>query len=48
MFKKFLGKSEVGKSDVVMAAAGALIGVWKAFDTYKEYKQTQLNKEIDA
>lgn len=48
MFKKLMGKSSTSKADVVMAIAGALIGVWKAADTYKDYKEDQEAKELDA
>ena len=47
MFKKFLGKSETTKADVIIAVAGAIIGVWKALDAYKDYQSDQLNKEIN-
>lgn len=45
MFKRFMGKSTTTRADVVMAFAGALIGVWKAADTYKEYKLDQEREE---
>lgn len=45
MIKKLFGRGTTGKSDVVMAVAAAIIGVWKAADTYKDYKQEQENKE---
>lgn len=45
MIKKLFGKSRTTKADVVMAAAGALVGVWKAIDTYRDYKVDQENEE---
>lgn len=47
MFKGLFGQRPTTKSDVIMALAGALIGVWKAADTIKEYKAVQAdeNKE---
>lgn len=41
MIKKLFGKTRTTKADVVMAAAGALVGVWKAIDTYRDYKIDQ-------
>lgn len=38
MFKKFMGHRPTSKADVVMAIAGAIIGIWKATDTIKDYK----------
>lgn len=46
MFKGLFGKRSTTKSDVILAIAGAVIGVWKASDTYREYKKDQENKEI--
>lgn len=45
MIKKLFGKGTTSKADVFMACAGALVGVWKAFDTYRDYKVDQENKE---
>ncbi len=45
MFKGLLGKRATTKSDVILAFAGALIGIWKAADTYKEFKSEQEQKE---
>lgn len=47
MFKKLLGKQTTSKADVVMAVAGALIGVWKAIDTYKDYQSDIAEKELN-
>lgn len=41
MLKNLLNKTTTSKTDVVMAFAGALVGVWKAFDTLKDYKSEQ-------
>jgi hypothetical protein len=41
MFGGLFGKQKTSKFDVVMAAAGAIIGVWKAFDTFKDYQADQ-------
>lgn len=48
MFKGLLGKRTTTKSDVILALAGAIIGVWKAVDTVKEFKadQADTDKEI--
>lgn len=46
MFGMFGGKRATTKADVIMACAGALIGVWKAHDTFKQYKSEQEEKEI--
>lgn len=46
MFKGlFGGKRATTKSDVILAFAGALIAVWKASDTYREFKKDE-QKEI--
>ena len=46
MFKGiFGGKRATTKSDVILALAGALIGVWKAVDTVQEFKKDQAEKE---
>lgn len=42
----FFGKSKTTKPDVIMAFAAALIGAWKAYDTLKDYKSEQEEKEI--
>lgn len=44
MFKQLFGKKETTRLDVFMALVGVTVAAWKAFDTYKEYK----NKEISA
>jgi hypothetical protein len=41
MFKGIFGKSSTTKFDVIFAVAGALVGVWKAVDTIKDYKADQ-------
>lgn len=47
MFKgMFGGKKVTTKSDVILALAGALIAVWKATDTVKEFKKDHEEKEI--
>lgn len=38
MFKGLFGTRKTTKSDLILAIAGAVIGVWKAADTIKEYK----------
>ena len=47
MFKGLMGKRRTTKADVVMSVAMAIIGVWKASDTIKEFKADQAdeNKE---
>ena len=47
MFKGLFGKRSTTKSDVVLSVAGAVIAVWKAFDTYKEYQaeKVEINEE---
>lgn len=48
MISKLLKKGPTSKMDVLMAAAGALVGVWKAVDTYRDYKSEQEEtKEIN-
>lgn len=47
MFGNLFGKRATTKSDVVMSIAMAVIGVWKAYDTSKQYKIEQEVKEID-
>jgi len=41
----FGGKRVTTKSDVILAIAGAIIGVWKAADTIQEFKKDQAEKE---
>lgn len=48
MFKKLLGKTGTSKTDVLMAVAMAITGVWKAVDTFKEYKADQETKELES
>ena len=38
MFKQLLQDRKTSKADVVMAFIAAGVGVWKAFDTVKQYK----------
>lgn len=45
MFGGIFGKRSTTKADVIMAIAGAIIGVWKAHDTIKDYKEDQSEKE---
>lgn len=45
MFNLF-SKRPPGKRDVVLAVVTAAMGVWKAFDTYNEFKAEQANTEI--
>lgn len=48
MFGGLFGNKKTSKTDVVMAVGAAVMAVWKAFDTVKEYrsdKDTE-NKEI--
>jgi hypothetical protein len=48
MFKGLLGKRTTTKADVIMAIAAALVGVWKASDTIKQYKADQESeKELE-
>jgi hypothetical protein len=37
MFKSLMNRKTT-KADVIMAIAAALVGVWKASDTIKDYK----------
>lgn len=46
MFKNIFNK-KTSKADVIMASAGALVGVWKAFDTYKTYKAEQADNQME-
>lgn len=48
MFKMFFGKQSTTKADVIMALATAVIGVWKAVDTYRDYQADQLEKELES
>lgn len=48
MFKKMFGKTGTSKADLVFALATAIVGVWKAFDTVRDYRAEQLEKEINA
>ena len=41
MFGKLFGKSTTSKADVVFAIAGAIVAVYKAVDTYNDYKNTE-------
>lgn len=45
MIKKLFTKGPTSKADVIMAAAGALVGIWKAVDTYRDYKSDQEDQE---
>lgn len=45
MFKGIFKKSGPTKFDLVMTVATAVTAVWKAYDTVKEYKATQEEKE---
>lgn len=42
---KMMGKRRTTKADVIMAVAGALIAVWKAHDTIKEFKSDEEEKK---
>jgi hypothetical protein len=48
MFKKMFGKSATTKFDVAFALGTAFMGIWKAIDVVKEYKEEQEQKELDA
>lgn len=48
MFKKLFGKTATTKFDVAVALGTAFIGVWKAIDVVKEYKEEQEEKENNA
>jgi len=39
MFGGLFGKKSTTKADVAMALVAAVFGIWKAFDTVKEYKE---------
>lgn len=39
MIKSLFRKGKTTKFDVVMAGAAAIIAVWKAVDTVKEYRE---------
>lgn len=47
MIKNLFKKGTTSKTDVAMAVAGALVGVWKAFDTYRDYKSDQEEQELE-
>lgn len=47
MLKKLFSKGPTSKFDVVMAGAAAIIAVWKAVDTVKDYKSDQ-EEEINS
>lgn len=38
MLKSLFSKSPTSKPDVIFALAGALVGIYKAVDTVKQYK----------
>lgn len=44
MFKSLFSHKKT-KADVIFAVAAAVAGVWKAFDTVKEYKAEQESSE---
>ena len=46
MFKIF-GKKQTSKFDVVMAIGGAIVAVWSAIDTVKDFKSETENQEIE-
>lgn len=46
MLKGLFGKRPVTKADVVLAAGAAVMAVWKAFDTYNEFKTEKAAKEL--
>ena len=48
MFGKLFQKSAPSKFDLVMTVATAVTAVWKAYDTVKEYKAAQEEKENNA
>lgn len=45
MFKGLFGKRPTTKSDVILAIAGAVIGLWKAVDTYSEFKNEKSKED---
>lgn len=46
MIKNLFKKGPKSKFDVAMACAAALVGVWKAIDTIRDYKsENQENKK---
>lgn len=47
MFKGFFQQRPTQKRDVVLAAGAAVMAVWKAFDTFKEYQADQAPNEIE-
>jgi|JI10StandDraft_1071094.scaffolds.fasta_scaffold979280_2 hypothetical protein len=44
MFKMF-GNRKTTKFDVIMAAAAAVVAVWKAVDTAKDFQQDNQEEE---
>lgn len=46
MFKTLFSK-ETTKANVIMAVAGAVVAVLGAIETYGDYKNDQLKKELD-
>lgn len=47
MFKGLFGRKKIThKSDVALAVVGALYALWKAQETWNEYKEDHPNKEI--
>lgn len=46
MFKRFRVNPSTSKADVIMTIAAAIIGVWKAVDTYNDYQSEKANKEL--
>lgn len=49
MFKSLMNRKTT-KFDVIMAGATALVGMWKAVDTYRDFKadQAEENQENDS
>lgn len=46
MFKRFKSDPTTSKADVILTAAAAIIAVWKAVDTVKDFKAERSAKEI--
>ena len=44
--KNSFAKGPTTKTDIIMACAGALVGVWKAFDTIRDYKSEQEEETV--
>lgn len=44
---KWFRNRRTSKADVIMAIAGALIGVWKAHDTYKQFVADEAVEELE-